>query len=212
MKRYIICFFLCVLCNITAVSQTITDVFMSMPESMMPALSSVNRADLIDFRKSGMKAVVTNALDYKVEMIHYTDSYVSVNTSSVGNIQLKLLPLNDSIKVVCVVRTVCPEACMSNVRFFSTEWDELRPEAFFSVPDIKYFMKNTDIESLDSIRHSSLSDIMMFRYDLYGEENRMSVSLTIDKYVTDEENAFLDRLIGDKTQVMVWRNGRFEIE
>ena len=39
--------------------------------------------------------------------------------------RMKLLSINDSTKVICVVATVCAPACDSHVKFYTTDWKEL---------------------------------------------------------------------------------------
>lgn len=212
MKRYISILVLIFMQAVYAFSQNAADLFISMPDDISPALSKVNKEDMVDFKNSGMKAVVTDALDYKAEMTEMTSTFLSVNTSSAGNLQLKVLPLNDSTEIVCLVRTVCPEACLSNIRFFSTDWKELPAKQFFELPGISNFMKNPSKACLDSIAHTSISDIRLFKYDISPSENKITVTPTFDKYVTDEENVILSRLLSDKPVVMVWRNGHFEID
>jgi hypothetical protein len=63
----------------------------------------VNREDFIDFLDSSMKAEVKNRFGNVAEMKVLTDDYTLVQTSEVGTLELKLLPVNDSTKVVCMV-------------------------------------------------------------------------------------------------------------
>lgn len=88
-------------------AQEAKTVFVNIPDSLCPLLSSVNRADCIDFIESKMKAQVTNRFGGKSEMTELSPDYVSLQMSDASNWQMKLLPLNDTTKVVCAVSTVC---------------------------------------------------------------------------------------------------------
>ena len=84
-------------------AQEAKTVFVNIPDSLCPLLSSVNRADCIDFIESKMKAQVTNRFGGKSEMTELSPDYVSLQMSDASNWQMKLLPLNDTTKVVCAV-------------------------------------------------------------------------------------------------------------
>lgn len=212
MKRFLF-LTIWVLCSVSVLdAQTIREVFLKMPAGITPAITMVNREDMFDFNESGMKAIVTDSFDGKVEMTELSDTYISIKTSSAGNLQIKLLPLNDSVNVVCLVRTVCPDACMSNVSFYSTEWEKQPVERFFKFPSLSEFLVNDSQELLDTISHTSLSDINLFEYKLSPSDNNMTIESTVRKYASKEENEYLNGKLSDKPVVMVWRNGRFELE
>ena len=94
--------------------------FKNMPDSICPLLSAVNRADFIDFLESKMKAEVTNSFGGKSEMTELSPDYIHVKMTPQSSWQMKLLPINDSTKVICVVATVCAPACDSHVKFYTT--------------------------------------------------------------------------------------------
>ena len=52
-----------------AAQQKMRDVFLRMPDGLLPYLTENNRLDFIDFMDSGMKAVVNNELGGKSEML-----------------------------------------------------------------------------------------------------------------------------------------------
>ena len=51
-----------------------------------------------------------------------------------STMEMKLLPMNDSVKVICVVRTVQTDVPDSDVRFYDTTWKELPTDDYFSLP------------------------------------------------------------------------------
>ena len=77
--------------------------FKNMPDSICPLLSAVNRADFIDFLESKMKAEVTNSFGGKSEMTELSPDYIHVKMTPQSSWQMKLLSINDSTKVICVV-------------------------------------------------------------------------------------------------------------
>ena len=98
--------FVCIFCVMSVMAQNMKSVFVAMPDSVTPLLTKVNREDCIDFLDSNMKAVVKNRFGNVAEMKVLTDDYVLMQTSEVGTLEMKLLPLADSTKVICMVKTV----------------------------------------------------------------------------------------------------------
>ena len=114
-----------ILLSLSVNAQDINSVFISMPDSLSPLLTKVNRQDFADFLSSGMKAVVKNRFEGKSEMLKLTDTYLKLKATSSSSEEMKLLPLNDSVNVVCVVKTYAGPAEDSSVSFYSTDWKEL---------------------------------------------------------------------------------------
>ena len=122
--RFILLFSMLLGLSANAQTQDINSVFISMPDSLSPILTKVNRQDFADFLSSGMKAVVKNKFDGTSEMLKLTDDYLKLNTTSASSEEMKLLPLNDSVNVLCVVKTYSGPAEDSKVTFYSTKTDE----------------------------------------------------------------------------------------
>ena len=97
----------CMLCSMSLQAQDLKSLYIALPDSLSPLLTKVNREDFGDFLASNMKAEVKNRFGQTSEMLKLTDDYLLVHVSKSSREEMKLLPLNDSVKVVCVVRTYC---------------------------------------------------------------------------------------------------------
>ena len=78
--------------------------FINMPDSLLPILTKVNRADCIDFLDYDMRALVKNRFDQESEMTRLTDDYIAMRLSSKHQFEIKLLPVRDSISIICTVQ------------------------------------------------------------------------------------------------------------
>ncbi|MBR2300808.1 MAG: DUF3256 family protein, partial [Bacteroidaceae bacterium] len=116
-------------------AQSMRTLFVSMPDSIMPLLTKNNREDCIDFIDAGMQAVVTNRLDSKSELLQFTPNFLHLRTSKAGSMQLKILPTADDT-LVCVVNTICAEACDSRIAFYTRKWQPLDSKNYFAPPII----------------------------------------------------------------------------
>lgn len=128
------------LCGLSLYAQDMKTLFIAMPDSVAPLLTKVNREDCVDFTASNMKAEVKNRFGKVSELKRLTDDYLFLQTTGSSSMEMKLLPLNDSVKVICVVNTVCGPACDSEVRFYNTDWQQLAKEDFIQLPSVGAFI------------------------------------------------------------------------
>ena len=129
------------LCSLTLSAQDIKSLFIELPDSLSPLLTKVNREDFGDFLASNMKAEVRNRFGKTSEMITMTDDYLMLKVSSVSTAEMKLLPVNDSVKVICVVRTYTAPAADSQIEFYDTSWQELPLSDFLTLLGRRYVLQ-----------------------------------------------------------------------
>ncbi|AVM54113.1 uncharacterized protein DUF3256 [Bacteroides zoogleoformans] len=184
--------------------------FKNMPDSLCPSLSAVNRADFIDFLESKMKAEVTNRFGGKSEMTALSPDYIKVRMSSQSFWEMKLLPMNDSTKVICVVSTACAPACDSRVKFYAADWQELPSSSFLSQwPAMNDFL-TMNPDTSDVYRQAALrqADMLLVKAELAAEEPALTFTLAttdyMDKEAAEKLTAFIRRSI-----VYRWEKGHF---
>ncbi len=127
MKRYVSIFLLFVVVGLHA--QDMKSFFVNMPEAITPLLTKVNREDCVDFLDNHMKAIVDNKLGGKSELLQLTDSYLFMQLTEASTLQVRLLPLNDSINVFCVVKTIKTPIPDSTIRLYDANWQLLPSQA-----------------------------------------------------------------------------------
>ena len=209
MKRSLLvvvgCFF-----AISLMAQDMKSVFIAMPDSITPLLTKVNKEDCVDFLDSNMKAEVTNRFGNTAEMKVLTDDYVLMQTSSVGTLELKLLPLNDSTKVVCMVKTICTPVCDSNVRFYASDWTkEMDKEEFMQIPavDSFYLLNDTVMEELVLIKKKA--DMNAMKCSLSKDDASLTFIYTTPEYLNKEDQEKLLPHLRQEPVVLKWENGKF---
>lgn len=163
--------------------------FKSMPDSLCPLLSAVNRADFIDFLESKMKAEVTNNFGGKSEMTELTSDYLHVQMTPQSTWQMKLLAVSDTTKVICVVSTACAPACDSHIRFYTTDWAELPVSSYLPVlPTMNDFIA----EAADSVHTYEFqdacrqADMLLMKADLSAKEATLTFTFTTIDYMNKE--------------------------
>lgn len=191
-------------------AQNMKDVFVNMPDSLCPLLTKVNRADFADFLESNMRAQVKNKLDKMSEMKQLTKDYLLLETTSASTIQMKLLPVNDSVKVVCVVSTVNGPASDSEILFYSTDWKELPLQDYLTTPSADAFLLQSDTIDTDK-RAAALSsaDMSLLKADLSADNNSLSFTYTTIDYLDKDAAKALLPFLKSEPLIFEWNEGRY---
>ncbi len=133
--------FLLLLSLSAGAQQTVGELFKTMPDSLMPLLTTNNRLDMIDFLDAKMKALVVNKLEGESEMTSLTADSLSVRVSNSEMVRLYLVPTSvayDSCQQVLRMEKdyFLPYSGSTEtvVHFFTVRWKPLDPSLFADHP------------------------------------------------------------------------------
>ena len=197
-------------CALSVMGQNMKSVFIAMPDSICPLLTQVNKEDCIDFLASNMKAEVTNRFGNKAEMKALTDDYVLVQTSSASTLEMKLLPVSDSIKVICMVKTVCASACDSDVLFYASDWSKkLDAGDFLKLPAASAFYLPADSETEESVLIKKKADMHPMKASLSKDDASLTFIYTTPDYLNKEDREKLLPHLRKEPIVLRWQDGAF---
>ena len=202
--------FVCMFCVMSVVAQDMKTVFVAMPDSVTPLLTKVNREDCIDFLDSNMKAVVKNRFGNVAEMKVLTDDYVLMQTSEVGTLEMKLLPLADSTKVICMVKTVNVPVADSSVRFYTSDWSQqLDVKEFLQLPSMDAFFLQNDSLKDEAILTRKKADMHLMKAQLSKEDTSLTFTYTTPDYLNEEDREKLSPHLRKESIVLRWSEGKF---
>ena len=202
--------FVCMFCVMSVVAQDMKTVFVAMPDSVTPLLTKVNREDCIDFLDSNMKAVVKNRFGNVAEMKVLTDDYVLMQTSEVGTLEMKLLPLADSTKVICMVKTVNVPVADSSVRFYTSDWSQqLDVKEFLQLPSMDAFFLPNDSLKDEAILTRKKADMHLMKAQLSKEDTSLTFTYTTPDYLNEEDREKLLSHLRKEPIVLRWSEGKF---
>ena len=220
MKRFLLFNFLLSLFLSGATAQpAMRDVFAAMPDSVLPLVTKNNRLDCIDFIENHMEAKVRNAFDEYVTLEALTADYARFRTSPVAVMEMKLLALSDSARVLCLVTTAetgdtasAIRLCDSNIRFLREDWSELAADSAitFAVPAVDRFIVGETADSLKADFEQALSSLRSLhpvRMSLSADEPALTLTLQTALLSKEERGAVASRL---RPLVLRWVNGKFE--
>lgn len=199
-----------IFCALSATAQNMKSVFVSMPDSIAPLLTQTNKEDCIDFLDSNMKAVVKNRFGNEAEMKALTENYVLMQTSPVGTLEMKLLPLNDSTNVVCMVKTVCASACDSEVHFYTSDWSKkLDAKNFLQTPEADaFFLPNDTLTDEDALIRKK-ADMHLMKVSLSKDDASLTYIYSTPDYLNKEDREKLLPHLRKEPIVLRWQDGKF---
>ena len=191
-------------------SQNIKDVFINMPDSMCLLLTKNNRADFADFLESNMRAQVKNKFENMSEMKTLTKDYLLLETTSASTLQMKLLPVNDSVNVICAVETYNGPASDSHISFYSTDWKDLPMSDFITLPSVDVFLQVSDTIDIEK-RNLALkkADMSLIKADLSPDSQTLIFTYTTIDYLDKDSSEELCSFLKTDPGVSGWRNGHF---
>lgn len=190
---------------VSGMAQTMKEVFLTMPDSVMPLLSKDNRADFVDFLANKMQAKVKNVYEENAYMDTLTADYTCIRPTPSSSIALKLLPLTDSTKVICMVHTFRADAADSKVSFYDTKWRLLDEQDFLAFPVTTDFFATKDADSLSTL--SRVLDAPMVVASLSPRTTDLTFTFD-DSYLSQEDKKLVDGRF-HRTLVKKWEKGRF---
>ena len=200
MKLRNLLFCLCSIVTLTSSAiEPVAQLFIAMPDSLVPSIEINRRKDLIDLMHAGQKA----------EMTLLQDSLLSIDLSKCSKMEIRWYDTTGNDTIIALVNTVYAPAGDSRIRFFDTAWKELpaserirriRREEFFQFPD-----NLTKAEKEDLLRPV---DIFLVEYNFATDGSlcaRQSWANYLDKESFDRIEPYLQDSI-----VLHWNGKRFK--
>ena len=199
------------LCSLSVQAQNIKSLFIASPDSLAPLLTEVNRADFGDFLLNNMKAEVKNRFGKSSEMIKMTEDYLQLKMTSVSSVEMKLLPVNDTTNVICVVHTYNGPVVDSNVKFYSTEWKELPLVNYFQYPDKdEFYIDPVNTEKKDSLNQlKEMLDMYLLKIKLSADNKNMYLTFMTPEFLDKETQKRYQSFLYRDPICYNWENGQF---
>lgn len=152
-------------------AQNMRQIWLEMPDSIVPYLNRSLRTELADYVTMGMKSEVMNALRDTTRIEKLTDDYILVQLSNATKLEIKSLDAS----TIAMVQTWCGPLAESKLSLFSNNW-EVKP---LNIDVSPMFVKP---DTMSQQRYSELLDmanVTMNEMQLSVKDN----SLTIKYFV-----------------------------
>ena len=195
-KTLIIIFFLT--CWLCVSAQSLREVWIEMPDSVLPYLSKSQRTELVDYVDMKADPAVLNAFGDSVRIERMTNNYLLVKASKVTRLEIKLLDNN----TLALVQTWKAPVAESKLSLFNLQWQ----------PKEAVVVYNENIVKPDSMSEEEFADLKslmyprMREYRLSAENNSLSVSWNYPLLSKKDAKRVADLL---KMQVVNWTGKDF---
>lgn len=106
-------------------AKPLKDLWVDMPDSLLPYLNKSMRTELVDLFAMQVKANVTNQLGGECVMDTLTHDFVQVSLSEASVLQMKMVPQMSGDSILCVVKTLRAPEPESEVMLYNQHWQPL---------------------------------------------------------------------------------------
>ena len=182
--------------------------FVAMPDSLLPMLSAVNRADLVDFMANGMKAEVNNRLAGRTRMTQLTPTYLRLQHSDLADWQMKLLTTHEGDTLICVAQTVRTPVVDSHLLLFDSRWNPLPLEQVMPQPPQLNDFLSPEAHSILQSQHA-LATLLLTEATFSADEELLEIRYTTPDTIDEEVRKRLEPYLHSPLTYR-WQGERFE--
>ena len=191
----IICFLTCWL-GVSA--QSLREVWIEMPDSILPYLSKSQRTELADYVEMKAEPAVLSTFGDSVRIERMTNNYLLLKANEATRLEIKLLDNN----TLALVQTWMAPAAESKLRLFNLQWQPKEAVVAYKVNIVKPdSMSDEDFADLKTLMSPRLKE-----YRLSADNNSLSVSWNYPLLSKKDVKRVTEIL---KSQVLNWTGKDF---
>ena len=191
----IICFLTCWL-GVSA--QSLREVWIEMPDSILPYLSKSQRTELADYVEMKAEPAVLSTFGDSVRIERMTNNYLLLRANEATRLEIKLLDNN----TLALVQTWMAPAAESKLRLFNLQWQPKEAVVAYKVNIVKPdSMSDEDFADLKTLMSPRLKE-----YRLSADNNSLSVSWNYPLLSKKDVKRVTEIL---KSQVLNWTGKDF---
>lgn len=186
-------------------AQDIAGILSSAPKSVLPGLDKEQRYNLVLNNNDTSKVVVQTPIYENVERKAFSEDYILIQTSDVATTQIKLLPLINDSKIVCVVKTIKAKASDSQVQFYTTNWNPIAVENLLPAKNIKWFIKSdADTSNVEYKNALAMVDMLPITFTLSEDNNDIVAQFDIQNYLSKDDYKMLQPYLIEGGKTFSW--------
>ena len=140
-------------------------------------------------------------------MTALTDDFVQISYAKSTDVAMKLLPVNDSTDILCLVTTVKALADDSRIAFYDAQWRPLDAASYITEPSMDDFRSTLQSDSAQWVWGKM--DIFFRTYRLDAESSELKCVLTTPDYLSKEDREEVAPYVRQEPLVYRWINGKY---
>lgn len=205
MKKIFLSIFSLLIVTTGVFSQDIGTIFLTMPESIIPELETAGKEQLLSYPEDSTSVSVNRNEFGAVKRTAISPDYIEIQTSQVGSMQIKLLPLVNNTQIICVVKTVCAKICDSQIQFYTTSWMPIPQGDLFPQLNKDWFIKtNTNTDDQQFKNAYTALDMNPMKIRLSPDDTSLKVYYEIENYLSDDDYKEIEPYLIKEPKTFSW--------
>lgn len=192
-------------------AKSLNELWVSMPDSLMPMVNKSQRIEFLDLKNLGVKAEVDNLLGESCQLDSVTSDYLKLTTSPSSLYEMRLLPQTSGDSLLCIVRTFSAPEKESELKFYDQEWKELEGTSLLpsNLSDVSLYMQaKPDTMSLERYHGlQAMIEPQMFHLTWSEDGNELVSQLSLPLLGKEEKAQMLALLMQRKFK---WNGEKFK--
>lgn len=212
MKKIIFTFSL-LLSIIYIQAQDIKSIIATVPDHIIFGLEASQKDLLLANPGIDTVVVISTGLYEGMKRTSLTDDYLCIETSKTNSVQIKLLPLINDSKIICVAYTASGQFSDSKTEFYTTNWQQINTPDLFPAKNYEWFIKPGTDKSSNAYKNAIAAlDMNPMKIILSGDKDEAFVYSEIEKYLSENDYKMLKPfLIDENHKTLEWDKIRFNL-
>lgn len=194
-------------------AQEIGSIFLTMPENIIFGLEAAQKDLLVSNPGDTTEIKVDRGTYGEVKRLAMSSDFISLQTSEVGTTQIKLLPLINDSKIVCVVKTVCGKdsLCDSQIQFYTTKWLPINQGDLFPKRDKDWFIKADADRDTQAFKNAYAAlDMNPMKITLSPSDNSLTLVYEIEKYLSEADYKKIQPYLTEEPKIFNWDKSSYK--
>jgi len=181
-------------------AQDIEKYYVNIPDALNPTLTKQNRLELLEYHKAKQSDSIINRFGntaYLLSLDTISELVVVKNTAS-STFEMKVLNLDDSTRVIAIIRTICGPICQSTVEFYDTAWNST-PLQFIIPKAIDWL--NEPTENIKNIDNKWVNNILEDSFISLSFDKQQQIIIAKNnslEFLSDDDRKLIAPYISDK--------------
>ena len=204
--------FLCTI-SFSANAQKVGELFLSMPDKILPTLSKQQRFEMLEYSKLNRRDSVKNKFNVYVSIQHYDsiNQLITFNTTKNNLTEIKVFEMEDATPVVAIINTVLQPVRLSTIQFYNTNWQPMM--LFTDIPTAKQWLISENTENaeidLDWLNKHLENSYLSFTFS--KEKPAIKVENHLVDFLSIEDKKIIANLLSNKPLIYKLSHKQFVI-
>lgn len=190
---------------------TARDIFMKLPVNVLDLLNKSTRESMLHYFDADSVWQAPNAMEGISELVTVKSDYLKVKLTDVSSLQIKLLPYSGGKLVMTIYNIGEERGGDSDIRFFNSALQEIKPDKFIKMPQLKDFF-SIPKGSLTSMKEiEGMLPFYTTIFEATENDDVLTGRITVGEYISRDDYNILKLFLKPSIRY-VWTGNRFRLQ